>query len=153
MKLYKYLVIISVAIFSTIGFTSCEKKYYEVGANIESFIFEVDYDHWEWNTSANRYEYSFSFPEFDNYMFDQGSVDGAVYIWKTVGATDYQVLTPLPYQQSYYDGSIMYSETIGMDLHLEPVKKVVFYIQRNDLTAESRFLDDYKFKVVFTYRQ
>ncbi len=153
MKLYKYLVIISVAIISTIGFTGCEKKYYEVGADIETHIFSVDYDQWHWEASSNRYEYSFSFPEFDNYMFDQGSVDGAVYIWKAVGETEYQVLTPLPYQQSYYDGTILYSETIGMDLYLEPTRKVVFYIQRNDLTNESRFLDDYKFKVVFTYKQ
>ena len=86
-------------------------------------------------------------------MFDEGSVDGAVYIWKTTGDTDYQVLTPLPYQQSYYDGSLMYSETIGMDLHLEPVKKIVFYIQRSDLDRDSQILDDYKFKVVFTFKQ
>ncbi len=153
MKLYKYLMIVAVAILSLISFSGCEKKYYEVGADIDSFFFEVDYGQWEWNSSSNRYEYSFSFPEFDNYMFDQGSVDGAIYIWKAVGATEYQVLTPLPYQQSYSDGAILYSETIGMDLYLEPTKKVVFYIQRNDLSDESRFLDDYKFKVVFTYRQ
>jgi hypothetical protein len=155
-RVFKYLLISFISISGLLGFTACgdDKHYYEIGADMETYIFNVDYDQWRWNSYDQRYEYSYTFPEFDKYMFDAGAVQGWVYIWKTDGNNDYQVLTQCPYVQTYPNGTAApYSETIGFDLYLNPTKKIVFYVQASDLSDVDSYLDDYSFKVNFIYKK
>ncbi|WP_108821670.1 hypothetical protein [Dysgonomonas sp. Marseille-P4361] len=159
-KLYNSLALALVSVLALTGFTGCTKEYIteeyitnKTGADMATYIFEVAKDKWEWNADMNRYEYAFSFPDFDQYMFDEGAVQGWVYIWKSFGEKDHKVLAQCPYVQSYPDGdTYTYSETIGYDLYLTPEKQIVFYIQASDLSDVSEYLDDYDFKINFIYR-
>ncbi len=155
MKLYKYLVIISVAIISTIGFSGCEKKYYEVGANMETFWFTVKANQWDWNNAKGRYEYTLPFNNLDEYMFDEGGISGAVYVWEQKGSNSYEVLKSLSYVQSYYDGenNLIYQETIGFETSLQPNKEICFYIQAHDMSSEDKYLAEYQFKINFVWKQ
>ena len=155
-RAFKYLLIFFISIVGLFGFTACgdDKHYYEIGTDMDTHIFNVDYEQWRWNSNDHRYEYTYSFPEFDNYMFEDGAVQGWVYIWKNDGNTDYKVLTQCPYVQTYPNGTeTPYSETIGFDLYLNPTKKIVFYVQASDLSDTDEYLDDYSFKVNFIYRK
>ncbi len=155
-RLCKFLPALFISVL-ILGFTGCgdDNHYYDIGTDMDTFIFPVKYEDWVWNSNDKRYEYSYSFPEFDDYMFEEGgAVQGWVYIWKTEGNTDYKVLTQCPYVQTYPNGTAApYSETIGFDLYLTPTKKIVFYVQASNLSDEDRYLDDYTFKVNFIYRQ
>lgn len=169
--LYKSLALTFLSVFTLAGFTGCTKEYITeeyiteeyiteeyitnvTGAGLATYIFSVAKEKWEWNGNLGRYECAFSFPDFDDYMFEEGAVQGWVYIWKNIGDKDYKVLSQCPYVQAYPDGEeITYSETIGYDLYLNPEKKIVFYVQTSDLSDFSGYLDDYDFKINFIYKQ
>lgn len=159
-KLYNSLALALVSVLALTGFTGCTKEYITeeyitnvTGTDMEMHDFTVPVNDWKWNGDMNRYECAFSFPAFDEYMFEEGAVQGWVYIWKTFGDKDYPVLSQCPYVQSYSDGEgYTYSETIGYDLYLKPEKQIVFYIQASDLSDVSEYLDEYKFKINFIFK-
>jgi hypothetical protein len=146
MKLYKYLVIISVAIFSLIGFSGCEKKYYEVGADTISYDFIVsktgNRDIWTWSEARRRYECEFSFSELAENVFYDGAVLGYIYVQEG----DLLTQKILPYVETYQDGNTTYTETYGFDISLNP-KTILFYMQASNLGNYDQYINTTKFKV------
>lgn len=154
MKLYKYLLIALVAVFS-IGLTGCgddiTEQYY-TGADTESYEFTVNRtgstNVWTWNPNRLRYECEFSFPELAEDVFTYGAVLGYMY------AQEGSVLTQkiLPYVETYPDGDTYeYTETYGFDISLNP-KTILFYMQASDLSNANQYLATTKFKVTLIWR-
>lgn len=158
MKLYKYLVIISVAIISTIGFSGCGDKIteeYYVGAKVITRDYEVKKAQWEWNSVYNRYECIKNVPEIDKRLYEYGTIVGTVYIIEKDGAGGtYEVQKNLPFVQTYNDLSAPYTKMISFDIFYGDGTNpsVTFYIQTSDGSGVTPVLPDvYYFKLALIW--
>lgn len=159
MKLYKYLVIISVAIFSFIGFSGCgddiTEEYYYVGSEIITRDYDVKKSEWGWNSVYNRYEYTKSVPEINERLYKYGTIVGTIYVIEedATGIT-YEVQKNLPFIQTYNNLAVPYTEMISYDIFYgdgtDP--SITFYIQTSDGSGITPILPDiYYFKLALIW--
>lgn len=148
MKLYKYLVIISVAIISTIGFSGCGDKIteeYYVGNQLVNKYEKVTKDKWTWNDELESYVYSFRVNELTTKVYDDGAVVASVFVDPE---TDHERMELLPFLFTYwaeYDDGTLKTYTENVNCSIQP-GVVTFYIQSSDRN-DGGVKNDYQFKV------
>ncbi|MFV0538228.1 MAG: hypothetical protein ACK5M3_12795 [Dysgonomonas sp.] len=159
MKLYKYLVIVSVAIFSTIGFTGCgddiTEEHYYVGSEIITRDYNVKKSEWVWNSVYNRYECTKNVPEINEALYEYGTIVGTIYvIEEDDSGVTYEVQKNLPFVQTYRDLAVPYTEMISFDIFYGngTNPSITFFIQTSDgAPATPKFPDVYYFKLALIW--
>ena len=143
--LLKIFLIISV----TMCYTSCTVEDCKCSPDMKTMYFKVDFEDWWWNSNFERFEYMFDVPDITNNIYNKGLVHAGVFIIEIgQGGKKYEVLKPLPFVQTYADGSYTYTETISYDIS---PGSILFNIQASDLYAGDEFLQTYNFKVSILY--
>lgn len=141
----------------TVSSCSDDKHYYYYeGANFTTVTYTINRNKWEWNDDYERYEYVARCPEITDYIFEEGTVTGGVFITED-GYDDkgrpvsFEVVKTLPFVQSYYDvpADVTYTETISFDY---TPGWVAFYIQASDLSDTDEYLATYDFKLNIFYQ-
>lgn len=120
---------------------------------LETRVVEVRWGDWSWNSIYKRYECVVNYPSITNYVYEKGTVQGALFLLETGyddrgNPVDYEVLKPLPFIETYLDEGKSYTRTISFDIS---PRCITFYIQESDLSDSKDFLSDYQFKVTLLW--
>ena len=140
----KRVLVIILLIASLFAFSGCttEEIYNIRGTESSVSFFIIRKNEWRWNSDFKRYEVVRRIPALDQFIFDDGTIVGSVFVTEN----NIEVQKLIPFVQTYAEGAITYTETISMDFSINP-SEVCFYIQASDLSDEDKYLKDYEFKV------
>ena len=142
-------------------FSSCDELD-DKGVDMRTETFDVYQDEWGWNAAADRFEVIFDYDEIDSYMYEHGSIVGAVYITEKdeqTGGT-FEVVHPLPYTYSYrrqLPGGTTEEITETISFNAMPGTSrypgtIAFYIQTSSQASSAQWLSNYTFKVTTFWR-
>jgi len=147
-KLYKFIPVVFIALFLIVGCT--DEKYYESGARMERYTFDVFKNNWVWNDDTRRYEYFFDFEELDTKIYTLGAINVTVI---TNPTTDDKIQYPVPYPYVFGieqpDGTL-YTYTQYVSYDAVP-GNIGFFLQSSDLGEDDFDLIDCRFKVTLFY--
>jgi hypothetical protein len=144
------------------AFTSCDELDGDKDVDMRTKTFNISQNSWKWNEPAKRYEVIVEYGDIDNYMYEHGSVNAAVFITEedSQGGT-YEVMHPLPYVYSYladFGNGMLEEVTETISFNVAPGSHrypgtIAFYIQTSSQNFSEQWLSNYTFKVTTFWRE